>query len=99
VPSDGVYAHGLTPLMWAAGYGRIQVATLLIFRGAAIDLADDRGRTALMMAAANGQPAMVALLRHAGADPARTDAEGKTAADLARAANGCPALTALGETC
>jgi ankyrin repeat protein len=51
------YEHGLTALMWAAGYADgagiediRDVLALLIARGAALDARDDRGKTALEIA-------------------------------------------------
>ncbi|GAC1338584.1 MAG: hypothetical protein NVSMB26_26180 [Beijerinckiaceae bacterium] len=51
------YAHGLTALMWTAGYADgagsddiRQVLALLIERGAALDMRDDRGLSALQIA-------------------------------------------------
>jgi len=76
--------------MWAAGRedgvgsaAAVEVAELLIARGAAIDAADNRGRTALMIAAERGDAAVAeALLTH-GADRALRDKTGMTARDLA----------------
>ncbi len=90
VDATASYGHGLTALMWAAGHedgvgarAAIDVADLLIMRGAALDAVDDRGRTALMIAAERGDPEVVtALLRH-GADPKVKDGGGKTARELA----------------
>jgi ankyrin repeat protein len=55
------YAHGLTALMWAAGYDEASgvedvdaTLKLLIGRGAARDLKDDRGKTAADIARALG---------------------------------------------
>jgi ankyrin repeat protein len=87
---DERYAHGLTALMWAAGHtndvpvaeGLITVR-LLLERGAAPDLVEDRGRSALMIAAERGHAEVVEALLEAGSDDKRRDARGKTAADLA----------------
>jgi ankyrin repeat protein len=87
-----VYAHQLTALMWAAGHANdvpenegLDTVNLLLERGAALDLADDRGRTALMIAAQRGHAAVVRRLIGAGADRSRRDKDGKTAHDLADA--------------
>ena len=57
------YEHGLTALMWAAGYADgagvddIEgVVALLIAHGAALDTRDDRGKTALDIARDLGHP-------------------------------------------
>ena len=82
--------NDLTALMWAAGHSNdvpepeaLATLDLLLARGAALDLADNRGRTALMTAAAQGHAGLVARLQEAGADASRRDADGKTARDLA----------------
>jgi ankyrin repeat protein len=84
------YGNDLTALMWAAGHedgvgagAAVEVAALLIERGAAIDVADNRGRTALMTAAERGDDAVAAALAAYGANRAPRDKAGKTACDLA----------------
>ena len=84
------YGHDLTALMWAAGHSNdvpeaegLEAVRLLIERGAAVELADDRGRTALMIAAERGHPQIAGYLRTRGADPAKRDKAGKNALDLA----------------
>ena len=42
-----------TPLMWASGYGNVEIAKLLIKNGANVDAKDNKGCTALMVAAEN----------------------------------------------
>src|SRR5262245_16778580 len=69
-------ARGLTPLMWAAALGRIEVATRLLDRGAALNAETAGGsggpsETALAFAAANGNTAMVDFLLSRGAVPDR----------------------------
>lgn len=59
---DTRYAHGLTLLMWAAGYGHAESVNLLVNRGAMLDLTDDRGKTALMMAEENGNADAIQIL-------------------------------------
>ena len=63
------YAHGLTALMWAAGYDEASgvedvdaTLKLLIGRGAARDLKDDRGKTAADIARALGHSRAAKLL-------------------------------------
>jgi ankyrin repeat protein len=86
------YGNDLTALMWAAGHddgvgagAAVEVAELLLERGAVIDAADNRGRTALMMAAERGDAAVVAALVARGAARGLRDKAGKTACDLAPA--------------
>jgi len=70
-------ARGLTPLMWAAALGQIELATWLLDRGAALNAeiggSDYSGPadTALSFAAANGNTAMVDFLLSRGAVPDR----------------------------
>lgn len=87
---DSRFGNELTALMWAAGHSNevpvaegLATVRLLLSRGAAVDLADNRGRTALMIAAERGHAEVVAELLAAGADPAARDLEGKSALDLA----------------
>ncbi|MEW6354695.1 MAG: ankyrin repeat domain-containing protein [Planctomycetota bacterium] len=60
---------GMTPLHWAAIFGNVEVAKLLIERGANIEARDGMGRTPLLLAVINGQNLMVDLLLKNGADP------------------------------
>jgi ankyrin repeat protein len=83
---DAQYAHDLTLLMWAAGYGNTAAVSLLISRGARFDLTDDRGKTALMMAAENGHAEVVRFLIESGADSDIRDRDGRTARDLSEIA-------------
>ena len=92
VPVDARYGADLTALMWAAGYTDLTpeeaakaTLSLLLARGAKVDLVDDRGRSALMIAAALNRVEAVRLLLAAGADRTLRDKQGKTAADLATA--------------
>jgi ankyrin repeat protein len=72
------------PLIWASGYGWIDVILLLIQRGAEVNKRSTRGRTALMHAAWNSpDPEVIAILLRAGADANLKDREGKTALDYA----------------
>lgn len=66
--------NGLTALMWAAGHSNdvpekdaLATLNLLLARGAALDLADNRGRTARMTAMAQGHAGIAARLAEAGA--------------------------------
>jgi ankyrin repeat protein len=76
--------------MWAAGHAdnagsadALATIALLIERGAAIDIADNRGRTALMIAAERGHGAIAAFLLARGAKADLRDKDGKSVRDLA----------------
>jgi hypothetical protein len=47
---NATYAHSLTALMWAAGYGHTETVRALLDAGARADFRDDRGKTALDIA-------------------------------------------------
>lgn len=94
VAVDVRYAHELTLLMWAAGYGNVDTVEMLVNRGAAFDLTDDRGKSALMMAAENGHADVVSFLLNSGADADVRDIDGRTARDLAEKA-GRPETVAM----
>eukprot|EP01104_Vermistella_antarctica_P016326 TRINITY_DN5541_c0_g1_i2.p1 TRINITY_DN5541_c0_g1~~TRINITY_DN5541_c0_g1_i2.p1 ORF type:complete len:375 (-),score=91.63 TRINITY_DN5541_c0_g1_i2:19-1143(-) len=59
---------GETALHWAAGYGNVQFAELLVERGANVDSRSKQGSTPLHFACYNGHSAMVRLLIGAGAN-------------------------------
>ena len=69
--------------------GHIEVARLLLARGADPNAQDATGRTALAAAAEYGDPELVRVLLQAGADPERKDGEGRTAAARVRGARSC----------
>jgi ankyrin repeat protein len=78
-------AHTLvTPLIRAAEGGHLDVARLLLTRGADPNTQDAEGRTALAAAAEHGDPALVKLLLEAGADPKRRSADGRCVSDRAQ---------------
>jgi ankyrin repeat protein len=90
VDAKARYGNDLTALMWVAGHddgvgagAAVEMAELLIARGAAVDAADNRGRTAMMMAAERGDAAVVAALAARGAARDLRDKAGKSACDLA----------------
>jgi ankyrin repeat protein len=72
-----------TPLMSAAGFGRIETVKILLDAHVDVNARRFEGSTALMDAACSGQTDVVALLLRAGADPSIKDKEGKTALDCA----------------
>ena len=68
----------MSPLLYAARDGRMEAATLLLDRGASIDLPDANGITPLLMAISNNHPAMAHLLIDRGADVRAVDWYGRT---------------------
>jgi ankyrin repeat protein, putative len=58
-----------TPLHWAAGENRVEVAQLLLERGANVDALNAPGLTPLILATANTCAPMVQLLLSHNADP------------------------------
>ena len=69
---------GFAPLHYAASYGNVAIATLLLSHGAAVDVRDAAGRTTLMLAAGDGARGVAQLLLDHGADSAAADDEGRT---------------------
>ncbi len=79
----------------AAGPTPIDIAELLIERGAAVDAKSAAGVTALMVAAGHNNAPMIGLLLGKGANPATKNNLGKTALDVAREARNDVAISAL----
>lgn len=85
-------SNGITALMAAArcsdtsnGYEK---AALLVEKGAALDIANDKGETALMLAAGAGNEKLVKLLMEKGADAQKKNGAGETVMSYAaRAGN------------
>ena len=69
---DGLDILSSTPLHWAAWMGRLEGATLVIERGARVNLVDDRGETPLDSAhqAIKNRTEMIAVLKSKGAKQA-----------------------------
>lgn len=88
---DKGYKHW-TPLMKASEEGYVEIARLLLDRGADIQATNRKGRDALSFAAApsmkkpwtEGHRYVLTLLFERGADPSRRDERGQTALDRAR---------------
>ncbi len=72
---------GWTPLLYAAFGGQVDMAQMLLARGADPNERSDNGTTPLMLAAKSGSVELVNLLLKAGANPLLKNADGKTAAD------------------
>jgi ankyrin repeat protein len=85
--ASGVSVNGadgqIVPLLSAAGTGCVDVARLLIERGANVNAKDHDGWTPLMKAAQAGHTEMVELLLEHGADMSVADENGRTAWMLA----------------
>jgi quinoprotein dehydrogenase-associated probable ABC transporter substrate-binding protein len=67
----------------AEGVGPLDVARLLVTRGANVNAKSTAGMTALMIAAVHDNPAMIGALVQLGADPTLKEAGGHTARELA----------------
>jgi ankyrin repeat protein len=76
--------QGVTVLMAAILKNNVQVAQMLVDKGADVSAKTEAGLTPLMFAASVGNPAMVKLLLAKGADAAVKDQLGKTASDYAK---------------
>jgi ankyrin repeat protein len=72
-------ADGATALHWAAHFGDVTIAELLIRAGARATVADDTGVTPVHLACTSRSAALVDLLLEAGADPNATLLNGETA--------------------
>ena len=95
VPVDGRNTYGSTALMAAAETGRVEIARLLIDRGAAVDLgAADSWETPLMLATVRGQEEMVGLLLDAGAAAGLRDRNSGVTPLIMAAAEGHRAIVA-----
>lgn len=88
-PFDGTNSGTVTEYAQAPLYpesdrapGSLEIATMLLDRGADINAQDGRGRTALMHAVTSAQPEMVALLLARKADIYKENKDGKTVFDL-----------------
>jgi ankyrin repeat protein len=87
--------EGKTALMWAAEFGRSDIADLLLQYGAKVDRGNPKGGTALMFAAVSGHVEVVDLLVAAGADPRHRVRHGWTPLLLATAKGHVEAVRAL----
>jgi ankyrin repeat protein len=55
-------SQGMTPLMYAAKYNRVEIVKYLISQGAQVDAKSNKGLTALKYAESTGAEAVVSLL-------------------------------------
>jgi ankyrin repeat protein len=86
-PGGYYQGFGVTPLHWAARGGSVEVAALLVSRGASVTAKDSRGETALFWAASEGRLDTAKFLVEHGANLNATNTFGST-----------PLLTAARET-
>lgn len=75
---------GWNPLIYAATTNQLEIARMLLAKGANVDGAADNGTTALMMAAREGHLPMVLLLMEHGADINHKTPYGYTALSMAQ---------------
>jgi hypothetical protein len=80
--------YGWTPLHLAAGWGKKDVAKLLLANNAEVDARDNDGKTALHLAARNGRERVVELLLANKAEADARDRDGFSPLHYA-VANGC----------
>lgn len=79
-----INAKGWAPLHYAIFSGHLEIAQVLLTRGADSELRAPNGRTALMLGAQTGNAAAVKLLLQTGASPEAKDYDGLTAEAIAR---------------
>lgn len=75
-------AHGLTPLMYAAQSGSVELCELLLLNGARPNATEDEGRTALHFAASAASKGACTVLLRRGAKPDQVDDEGRRPLDM-----------------
>ena len=92
---DAAWADGSTALLWAAHWGDLDMADLLLAAGADVNAADDHGVTPLDRAAENTSLAMVEKLLAAGADANAARASGLTPLMVAARTGSLPVVDAL----
>jgi len=73
-----------TALHLAAGGGHLETVTVLVKKGASLDLQDRKGETPLIRAVLQDKIETAAYLLGRGADPAKKNTDGKTALDIAK---------------
>jgi ankyrin repeat protein len=88
-------AQGMTPLLWAAHWGDLDLVKCLISKGANVRAADRFGDTALHEASTFGDVQMIEALLKAGADPNAARGEGDTPLMVAARSGVSGAVTLL----
>ncbi|KAI9483522.1 MAG: hypothetical protein EXX96DRAFT_478865 [Benjaminiella poitrasii] len=76
--------NGTTALIYAACFGKFEIAEALLNAGAQIDIQDSRGWTALMWATANHHEKLIKLLLDHGASAQTRSANGRTVLDFVK---------------
>jgi uncharacterized protein len=76
--------YGLTGLIWAGRKGRLEIADLLLARGAGLETGDNRGRTALYHAVTYQRYDFVRHLAALGANLNPVDSHGWTPLDFSQ---------------
>ncbi|MFT4314284.1 MAG: ankyrin repeat domain-containing protein [Wolbachia pipientis] len=84
---DAKDTEGNTPLMWAAKYGHVNAAEVLLDHGADTEVRNNDGMTALHLVARENNLGVAELLIDKGADVYAEDKDGKKPIDLARERN------------
>jgi ankyrin repeat protein len=69
---------GMTPLLYAARDGRLEIARMLVAAGAQVHTAEANGTTPLLVAIVNGQIGVARFLMEQGADVNASDGFGRT---------------------
>ncbi|KAI7886972.1 hypothetical protein K492DRAFT_139946 [Lichtheimia hyalospora FSU 10163] len=78
---------GTTPLIYAACFGKVEIAQALLDAGAKTDVQDSFGWSALMWATNNNQDALVKVLLENGASSHTKSAKGRTVFDFVNTDN------------
>ncbi|KAL0083496.1 hypothetical protein F4703DRAFT_1862316 [Phycomyces blakesleeanus] len=78
---------GTTPLIYAACFGKTEIAQALLTAGAKVDIQDSIGWSALMWATTNSHEALVKVLLAHGASSQQKTAKGRTAFDFVNTEN------------
>ncbi|KAG0043890.1 hypothetical protein BGZ83_010932 [Gryganskiella cystojenkinii] len=81
---DAQDEDGTSPLIYAACFGHVEIASMLLQAGAVVDARDKFGWTALVWATNNKHDNMVRLLLEQGASTSATTAKGHTLVDFLR---------------
>ncbi|WP_265014507.1 ankyrin repeat domain-containing protein [Wolbachia endosymbiont (group B) of Camptogramma bilineatum] len=84
---DAKDTEGDTSLMWAAEYGRVNAAEVLLDHGPNTEVKNNDGMTALHLVARENNLGVAELLINKGADVYAEDKDGKKTIDLARERN------------
>jgi hypothetical protein len=82
-----ILVAGNNSLHWAITFGRVDITSILLFRGAVLEARNSSGQTALALAALWDQPEICSLLLARGADLHAVDYSGRSV----RAGYGCAA--------